>query len=76
MNEVAVDGSFLYVTDRLNHHVRIFDKKTFKLAATIGSCGTKPGQIGQPHGFHIDGNLLYMPEYENNRVQVWRIEEN
>ena len=70
---IAVTKTHIYVGGVANSCLFIFDKKTLKLVARIGSLGTKPGQIRQLHGFHIDGNLLYMPEYSNNRVQVWEV---
>ena len=37
----------------------------------MGACGTSQGQMRDPRGLTVDGDLAYVAEVDNNRVSVW-----
>jgi sugar lactone lactonase YvrE len=65
------DGKSLYISDRWNDRVQVFDLDGhFKF--TFGSGGSGPGQFGEPKQIAFDrqGNVL-VADRLNNRVQVF-----
>ena len=71
---VAVSDKYLYVGGVANTCVQVFDKFNLGYVGSFGSKGAEEGQIEQLHGFYIKDGLLYMPEYSNHRVQIWKVE--
>lgn len=70
--DVAFDShGTMYVSDRHNHLVAIFNKK-YQCINSIGGKGTEEGQLLEPRGIAIDnqGNL-YVVEELNHRVSVF-----
>jgi tripartite motif-containing protein 2/3/tripartite motif-containing protein 71 len=68
---VSPDGKSLYISDRWNHRVQVFDLDGhFKF--TFGAPGNKPGQFQEPKQIAFDqqGNV-YVVDRLNDRVQVF-----
>lgn len=76
---IAIYGDILYVADRANHRVQIFNVANPLSPAylhTIGISGV-PGSdndhLDYPQGVSIDSNFIYVADSNNARVQVfWR----
>jgi tripartite motif-containing protein 71 len=74
---VAVDSDDnVYVSDKDNHRVQVFDNDRNYLA-TIGSGpGSGADQFDTPKHITIDGNdRLYVADYQNQRVQIFDVSE-
>jgi DNA-binding beta-propeller fold protein YncE len=70
---------FLYVGNRSQAKVMVFERATLRLLDTFGEWGSAPGQFGTLHHMAADskGNL-YVTEVtplkpENRRVQKFRL---
>lgn len=64
------DGN-IYVTDGYgNSRVLKFDKNGNKLLGW-GMKGTGPGQFDTPHTIVVDGDLVYIGDCENARIQIF-----
>lgn len=64
------DGN-IYVTDGYgNSRVLKFDKNGNKLLGW-GMKGTGPGQFDTPHTIVVDGDLVYIGDRENARIQIF-----
>ena len=70
--DVALDrDGNVYVTDGYgNSRVLKFDKYGNKLLGW-GMKGTLPGQFDTPHTIAIDGDLVYVGDRENARIQIF-----
>lgn len=69
--EVAIGpDSLIYVTDRYNHQVQVFDLDG-NFIRKWGSYGTQAGFFNEPTSIFVDANgLVYVCDY-NNRIQVF-----
>lgn len=56
-------------TDRLTVH----DLETGALVRHVGGPGKGPGQLSRPNGIAVAGDLLFVVERDNHRVQVFRL---
>ena len=66
---VAVhDSSDIFATSRDTHCIFVFDKYGRK-KATIGAHGNGDGQFNFPVGIAIGGDVMYVSESGNNRIQ-------
>jgi DNA-binding beta-propeller fold protein YncE len=64
----------LYVSDGYgNARVHVFDEQG-QLLFGWGEPGTGPGQFNLPHGIWIDGDLVYVSDRMNRRVQLFDLE--
>eukprot|EP00111_Clytia_hemisphaerica_P004669 TCONS_00013412-protein len=61
----------IYVTDKTNNRVQIFDKfGTF--LSEFGSRGTKQGQFSGPEGIAVDqAGMIFVADTENHRIQAF-----
>ncbi|MBI1878317.1 MAG: hypothetical protein HYR94_08850 [Chloroflexi bacterium] len=63
----------IYVADRRNNRVQIFDNSHAYSTTLGGTCGLGDYQLCQPYGLAIgSGNVLYVADTDNKRVQVYR----
>lgn len=66
---------YLYVANRSQAHIMVFDRKTLAFLDSFGSWGSDPGQFGTLHHLSVDSNgNLYTAEVtplkpDNRRVQ-------
>ena len=69
---VAVGHNVIAVSDWNDHVVKKFSLQGDYLSK-FGSCGSGDGQFDNPQGLCFNGKgLLYVVDYGNNRVQVFR----
>ncbi|KAL5496791.1 hypothetical protein EMCRGX_G013149 [Ephydatia muelleri] len=61
------DNGDIYVGS-YDHCIYVFDQ-TGQLKNTIGSSGSGNGQFSSPYGISIKGDVLYVADYGNHRVQ-------
>lgn len=68
------DGAvWLVATAKTRHHLLLIDAATGKRLRTIGERGAAPGQFNRPNGVAIWGDLLFVVERDNHRVQALRL---
>ena len=66
---LAVDASGrVFVSDELEQRIKVF--RGAKLLASFGGQGNGPGRFGRIEAMALDGNLLYVADSANARVQV------
>jgi hypothetical protein len=58
----------VFVSDNADQRIRVF--RGAKLLATAGGVGAGPGRFGQIESLAVDGNMLYVADSLNARVQV------
>jgi len=63
-------GEVVFVSDKLNHRVQVFDHGGSFLHQ-IGESGSGEGQFKQPHGLAAADDRLYVADTLNHRVQVF-----
>jgi DNA-binding beta-propeller fold protein YncE len=69
---VAVDArGNVYVVDGLFDNVQVFDRSG-RLLLVIGAAGSAPGEFWSPAGIDIDGDLIYVADTFNHRIQILR----
>jgi len=63
------DREFIYVLDRSDHAVRVYEKNG-RFRKTIGRRGQGPGEFNTPSGFSILEGKLYVADSANARIQI------
>ena len=67
----AADGKvWLFATSKATGRVMMYDGETGADLRRIGSAGDAPGQFLRPNGIFVFGDLLFVVERDNHRVQV------
>ena len=70
----AEDGSLLLIaTAKTSHRLLVFDGDTGERLRTIGRRGPGPGEFERPNGVAVHGDLLFVSERDNRRVQALRL---
>ena len=68
------DGNaLLLATGKKTGHLVAYDGDTGASLGARGSKGVGPGQFNRPNGIFIQGDLLFVVERDNHRVQVLRL---
>ena len=57
----------MFVTSSRDHCIHVYDKSGNK-KTTIGSKGTGELRFNHPHGIDIDGDIVYVVEWDCNRI--------
>jgi hypothetical protein len=65
---IAVDGNLLYVADRANDRVQVFNISNPSTPAYVT---TLANDFDGPSGVAVDGNYIYVADSYNNRVQIF-----
>jgi len=65
---MEIDEKYIYVLDRGNHNVVIFDRNTFEILKTIGEKGQGPGEFELPFGFAVAENSIIVSDAQLNRI--------
>jgi hypothetical protein len=66
---LAVDASGrVFVSDEMEQRIKVF--RGGKLLASFGGSGNAPGRFGRIESMALDGNLLYVADSLNARVEV------
>lgn len=63
-------GTWLIATAKRAHQLRVFDADTGAMLRTVGDRGTMPGTFDRPNGIAVHGDLVFVAERDNHRVQV------
>ncbi len=70
---IAVDArGNIYVVDALFDNIQVFSPEG-RLLLVIGSAGREAGQFWSPAGIDIAGDLIYVADTFNHRIQILRI---
>ncbi len=68
------EGSvWLIATAKSTHRLLVFDADSGALLRTFGTRGNAPGTFNRPNGVAVAGDLLFVVERDNRRVQVLRL---
>lgn len=74
-SDVLIVDDKLFVTDIKNHRIVVLDKNSGEQIATIGSVGSKEGELFYPTNLALDtNNHLYISETGNFRVQKFTLD--
>ena len=63
-------GTWLIATAKRSHQLRVFDADTGASLRAVGARGALPGQFDRPNGIAVHGDLVFVAERDNRRVQV------
>ena len=66
---VCTDGTYIYVSDTLNHRIFKLDYIDWTYDSKIGSLGTGDDQFSSPMGMCTNGTHLFIADTGNNRIQ-------
>lgn len=69
--DIAVDNTRIYVTDRTNNLVRIYNRFTYALITTFGGLGAADGFFNSPSGIDVDDLYIYVADVNNLRIQIF-----
>ena len=68
---VTADGdTWLLATGKSTHRLSLFDGDTGEPLRTIGARGEAPGEFNRPNGLAVFGDVLFVVERDNHRVQL------
>ncbi|RXR08690.1 phytase [Pseudoxanthomonas composti] len=66
-------GSWLIVTAKQTEQLVVFDAQSGRRLRTVGSSGSALGQFKRPNGIAVFGDLVFVAERDNHRVQVLQL---
>ena len=70
------DGqTWLIATAKSSQSLVVYDAETGERLRSVGGPGTGPLQFGRPNGIAVFGDLLFVAERDNHRVQAFRLPE-
>lgn len=70
----APDGQlWLIATAKTTDKLVVYDGQTGKHLRDVGSTGKAPGQFDRPNGIAVTGDLVFIVERDNHRVQVLQL---
>ncbi|MGY4516816.1 hypothetical protein [Lysobacter sp. HA18] len=68
------DGrTWVIVTAKSTHRLVVFDGDSGERLREVGSRGSAPGQFNRPNGIAVQGDLAFVVERDNHRVQVFSL---
>lgn len=68
------DGrTLVFATGKSSHRLTVFDADDGARLRSAGSLGQGPGEFKRPNGLAVFGDLLFVVERDNRRVQVLRL---
>ncbi|WP_132999074.1 phytase [Luteimonas arsenica] len=68
---VDADGAtLLLATGKSTHRLALFDGDSGEPLRTVGARGKIPGEFNRPNGLAVFGNVLFVVERDNHRVQL------
>lgn len=70
---IAINANYIYVADRGNNRIQVFNKNTFAYYSQFGTNGSGNGQFFNPYGMAIDNTHIYVFDYGNLRIQVFNL---
>lgn len=66
----ADGATWVIASAKASHQLVVFDADTGARLRTVGARGTAPGTFQRPNGLAVFGDLLFVVERDNRRVQV------
>ena len=63
-------ATWLIATAKRAHQLRVFDADSGAVLRSVGTHGRLPGQFDRPNGIAVHGDLVFVAERDNRRVQV------
>jgi 3-phytase len=66
-------GTWLIASAKSSHRLVVFDADDGRLLRTFGQRGDAPGRFDRPNGLAVFGDLLFVVERDNRRVQALRL---
>ena len=70
------DGQlWLVATAKSSHRLVVYDAETGQRLRSVGERGQGVAQFDRPNGIAVYGDLLFVAERDNHRVQVFRLPE-
>jgi DNA-binding beta-propeller fold protein YncE len=75
---ISKETGILFVADRENHRIQLYDKNTFEFIRSIGgTMGISPGEFNRPMEIcvNIEAGVLLVVDGYNHRVQVLEVPE-
>lgn len=70
------DGQvWLIATAKATHRLALYDADSGQRLRTVGGPGSAVGQFNRPNGIAVFGDLLFVAERDNHRVQAFRLPE-
>jgi DNA-binding beta-propeller fold protein YncE len=70
-SDVDIYQDFLYICDVKKHMIQVINKKSGKLAFTIGKAGSKKGELFHPTNICIADKKIYVSNTTNFRIEVF-----
>lgn len=68
---LALVDDHVFVVDRYNHCIHVFNANTLDHITAFGGPGQEPGMFNQPVGIAVgEGGVLWVADNENHRVQA------
>ncbi|GGD35975.1 3-phytase [Pseudoxanthomonas indica] len=64
---------WLIATAKSSHRLAVYDADDGRRLRTFGEKGQAPGQFNRPNGIAVFGDLLFVAERDNHRVQVLQL---
>lgn len=69
------ERSWVLATGKESHQLLVYDAQTGELHQRIAGPGEAPGLLMRPNGIMIEGDLVFVVERDNHRVQAFRLPE-
>ncbi len=66
---------WLIASAKATHRLVVYDADTGRRLRTVGAPGEAVGQFNRPNGIAVFGDLLFVAERDNHRVQAFRLPE-
>jgi 3-phytase len=66
----ADGGTWLLATGKSTHRLSLFDGDSGEPLRTVGAAGEAPGEFRRPNGLAVSGDVLFVVERDNHRVQL------
>lgn len=66
-------GAWILATAKSTHRLVVYDAATGETLGAIGRAGSGPGELRRPNGVLVLGDLAFVVERDNRRVQVLRL---
>ena len=63
-------GLWVIATAKATHRLKVFDGDTGDFLREVGTRGSAAGQFNRPNGIAVHGDLVFVVERDNRRVQV------
>ena len=66
-------GNWVIATAKASHQLLVYGGQDGRLLRRVAGPGQGPGQLRRPNGIQVVGDLAFVVERDNHRVQVFRL---